>query len=101
MPPSQLAQYALYAASAISAGSIAGHTQMGYEVVLPSLRRLITGKKDDDGTIAAKIGWWEVNQGFGVMGTAHPNYFLSIHLSPERRAGGAALAQGLVIVTGG
>jgi hypothetical protein len=69
MLPSLLAQYALYAASAISAASIAGHTQMGYEVVLPSLKRLVAGKKEDDGTVAAKIGWWEVNQVFGVMGT--------------------------------
>ena len=54
-------------ASVISADSIARHTQIGYEVVLPSFKRLIAGKKDDDGTIAAKIGWWEVNQVWGVM----------------------------------
>jgi hypothetical protein len=70
--PSQLTQYALYAASAITAGSVAGHTQMGFEVVFPSLRRIPLApkaeKKHDGGAVAAKIGWLEGNQGFAILG---------------------------------
>jgi len=68
---SQLSQYVLYAAAAISTASVAGYTQMGYEVVFPSLRRITvtaTGKTHDDGAEAAKIGWLERNQVFAVMG---------------------------------
>jgi hypothetical protein len=50
---------------------VAGHTRMGYEVVFPSLQRIAVtaaGKKHDDGAVAAKIGWLEGNQVFGIMG---------------------------------
>src|SRR5205807_2514682 len=45
-PPSQLSQYALYAAAALSALSVIGHTQMGFELVYPSLRTVKAGSKD-------------------------------------------------------
>lgn len=62
--PSQLAQYALYSAAAISVASVVGHTQMGFEVVFPSLRK--AGEKDK-GATSAKIGWLEGNQVFAIM----------------------------------
>jgi hypothetical protein len=62
--PFQLAQYALYSAAAISAVSVVGHTQMGFELVFPSLRK--AGEKDK-GAASAKIGWLEGNQVFSVM----------------------------------
>jgi hypothetical protein len=71
MAPSQLSQYLLYTAASISAASVAGHTRMGYEVVFPSLERITVtaeGMKHDDGAVAAKIGWLEGNQVFGIMG---------------------------------
>ena len=65
--PSQLSQYALYAAAAISAVSVVGHTQMGFELVFPSLRTVKAGPRDH-GAVAAKIGWLEGNQVFAIMG---------------------------------
>jgi hypothetical protein len=86
MAPSQLSQYLLYTAASISAASVAGHTQMGYEVVFPSLKRITVtaaGKKHDDGAVAAKIGWLEGNQVFGIMGA-----FLIFLTRPVRRGRG-------------
>jgi hypothetical protein len=63
--PSQLAQYALYSAAAISVASVVGHTHKGFEMVFPSLRK--AGEKDK-GALSAKIGWLEGNQVFAIMG---------------------------------
>lgn len=66
MPPSKLAQLGFYTASFLNAVSVAGHTQVGFDVVFPSLRdKLIL---NEDGAIFAKIGWLEGNIVFGILG---------------------------------
>ncbi|TAQ87442.1 hypothetical protein B7494_g4247 [Chlorociboria aeruginascens] len=65
MPPSKLSRYALYTASFLSVVSIAGHTQMGFEVVFPSLSSKLA--LNDAGAVSAKIGWLEGNMVFGIM----------------------------------
>jgi hypothetical protein len=66
MPPSKFARYALYAASFLSAISVAGHTQMGFDVVFPSLRSQLA--LNDHGVVSAKIGWLEGNMVYGILG---------------------------------
>ncbi|RDW77827.1 hypothetical protein BP6252_05880 [Coleophoma cylindrospora] len=65
MSPSKLARYALYAASLLSAVSVAGHTQMGFDVVFPSLSSKLA--LNDHGAVSAKIGWLEGNMVYGMM----------------------------------
>lgn len=66
MPPSNNAKYALYAASFLSAVSVAGHTQMGFDVVFPSLKSKVDA--NDRGAVSAKIGWLEGNMIYTILG---------------------------------
>jgi hypothetical protein len=94
--PSTLAQILLYFAAGTSALTALGHTKMGYDLVFPSLKKC--GPKDN-GALAAKIGWMEVNQGFVIMcklcsdgfATRTPSKLCLVILSchgnePERRS---------------
>lgn len=74
MPPSTLAQCALYTASFISAISVAGHTQMGFDVVFPSLSNKLA--LHDHGAVSAKIGWLEGNMVYGIMGKLKRRFIL-------------------------
>ncbi|KAH8821791.1 hypothetical protein F5884DRAFT_851000 [Xylogone sp. PMI_703] len=62
--PSASSRYLLYGASAVNLITILGHTQMGLEGVIPTLTKL---GKGDPMVLSAGIGWWEINQLFGIM----------------------------------
>ncbi|KAH8651528.1 hypothetical protein BGZ60DRAFT_187384 [Tricladium varicosporioides] len=61
---SQLSSSLLYTAAGLSALTVAAHTQMGLDLVLPSLKKT---NPTDPGLRAAKIGWMELNQGYVLM----------------------------------
>ncbi|QYT05453.1 hypothetical protein H0G86_012346 [Trichoderma simmonsii] len=64
MAVSSTSSLLLYAAAGFSAFTVAAHTQMGFDTVLPSIRKF---NPADPGLVAAKIGWMELNQGFVLM----------------------------------
>lgn len=64
MAVSSTSSLLLYAAAGFSAFTVAAHTQMGFDTVLPSIRK---ANPSDPGLVAAKIGWMELNQGFVLM----------------------------------
>ncbi len=64
MAVSSTSSLLLYAAAGFSAFTVAAHTKMGFDTVLPSIRKF---NPTDPGLVAAKIGWMELNQGFVLM----------------------------------
>ncbi|KAH6663066.1 hypothetical protein B0J14DRAFT_570596 [Halenospora varia] len=69
---SQLSSSLLYTAAGLSALTVAAHTQMGLDLVLPSLKKT---NPTDPGLKAAKIGWMELNQGYVLMSAPSPTPF--------------------------
>jgi hypothetical protein len=65
---SSLSSTLLYTASLLSALTVAGHSKMGFDTVFPSLTKVPAGGLRDLGAGSARIGWWEVNQGFVAQG---------------------------------
>ncbi|KAL7914002.1 hypothetical protein GGI35DRAFT_439200 [Trichoderma velutinum] len=61
MAVSSTSSLLLYAAAGLSAVTVAAHTQMGLDLVLPSIRK---ANPTDPGLVVAKLGWMELNQGF-------------------------------------
>lgn len=87
MSPPNLPRYALYAASFPSAVSVAGHTQMGFDIVFPSLSSRLA--VNDHGAVSAKIGWLEGNMLYSILGKTkisenELNSALNISILPKK-----------------
>ncbi|KAL6699726.1 hypothetical protein J3F84DRAFT_361578 [Trichoderma pleuroticola] len=91
--PSSSSSLLLYAAAALSAVSVAGHMQMGLDLVFPSLRKT---NPTDPGLVAAKIGWMELNQGFIWMSIMAVKWARHGLTSPFDKAFAAVFAIGNV-----
>ncbi|KUJ16531.1 uncharacterized protein LY89DRAFT_685477 [Mollisia scopiformis] len=61
--PSTASKFFFFYAAITAAGTVLGHTQMGYNLVFPALKKA----PNSPGVKAARIGWMECNQGFAFI----------------------------------
>ncbi|KAL7936520.1 hypothetical protein V8C35DRAFT_295731 [Trichoderma chlorosporum] len=89
MAASSTSSFLLYAAAGFSAVTVAAHTQMGFDVVLPSIKK---ADPKDPGLVAAKLGWMELNGGFVLMSIMATKWARHGLTSPYEKAFAAVYA---------